>query len=98
MQKDLNRLEKLLASGKLLAEQPFTYGNQLKGPAFRAIRTTDGTLNTRTHNVQINGTNLWWENGNSREWEHIFETLEQAGTWWNKHVATVLESVATLSH
>ena len=82
---NLTRLEKLCKSAKFVSES--NYGNGERPKLKRiAVRTIDGTLLTRTHNIHLTDTSLWWENSNSKDWRHEFPSKNQATDWWKKHI------------
>jgi len=77
--KTLNRLENLI---KKAANFVFERNGM------RAVRTKDGTLDTRTHNIDLNLEEMTvsYEGGASKWYYHKFETPEAAQKWWNTHI------------
>ena len=56
----------------------------------RSVMTNDGTLKTRSHNIQLKDKNLWYENNNSASWTFEFDTIEQAEEWWKNNIKTAI--------
>ena len=76
--KSLKRLENLLKGSKVIYEKDYN----------RAVRTKDGTLDTRTHNIDLTpGSNIIQYEGSQSKWFfYEFENNSKALEWWCEHI------------
>jgi len=94
--KSLQALEKLCKPKNLIFISETRYQNPVtksvslipEDNIYKAVRTLDGTLKTRTHNIHLylETGYLWWENNNSKDWEYTFSTPDEAKLWWEKYI------------
>lgn len=82
--KSLKRLNNLIAkSDKFIFERDYT----------RAVRTLDGTYKTRTHNIDIYGNKIVYENNNSQWYSYEFENELQCQQWWNNTIRKIKSNI-----
>jgi uncharacterized protein with ACT and thioredoxin-like domain len=80
------QLERLAYNGIFINETGYgDQKNNCETQYARAIRTLNGNLSTRTHNISIQDNQIWWENsGSSKEWHIEFESMEEARKLFEK--------------
>jgi hypothetical protein len=76
-------LTRLLQSEHIIDENYYHSGLPFGTTFCRVVRVKDGTIKTRTHNIELTDERLWYEGNSSIEYVHIFNSKEEAKEWWN---------------
>lgn len=72
-EKNLNKLNRILSSGIFIDETDPNKSNHI-----RLVRTLDGTFKSRTHNIHLENSEIFWENNNSKQYRLTFLNYKEA--------------------